>query len=133
VETKHPLVLVDTSVWIDFLKKGRTPDGGRLETLIKTDSACLTPLIRAEILSGARNEKDYQTLSSTLSAVKMLTEPKDLWDRIARIRYTLARRGFQVSVPDLSIALYAEFHRCPVFTTDKAFKTIAKVVSIKMI
>lgn len=133
MDPKPSLILVDTSVWIDFLAKGTSASSHLLEESIKTDSVCMTPLIRAEILSGARNDKEYNLLASTLSGVKILSEPGEFWDRLARYHYLLSRRGFQVLIPDLSIAIYAHFHGCPLLTADKAFRKIAQVVPIKVL
>jgi predicted nucleic acid-binding protein len=124
-------ILIDSSVWIEYFRRGDTPHAQDLDLLIKSNAVCFTAIVRAELLSGARTEKEFHLLENQLSAVRMLPEFSELWDECARARFRLARRGLQVSLMDLSIALLSMHYRCPLFTGDRDFKPIASVVPIK--
>ncbi len=125
-------VLVDTSVWIDFFQGEKTSLVQKLADLLKDDRVCTAGIIRAELLSGTRHEKEYRTLANTLFAVPVLHEPEDLWDRIAHYRFRLAHRGIQASIPDLIIAVLAEHHRCPLLTQDKTFSSFTRVIPFRL-
>ena len=124
-------VLVDSSVWVGYFRRGHTADANDLDLLLKSSAVCLTAIIRAELLSGVQTEKDYRMLSDRLSAVHMLPELPDLWDQAAHARFRLARRGLQASLLDLSIAALSAHYRCPLFTADLDFKPIASVLPVK--
>ena len=52
------MILVDTSVWIDFLRGRSAPHGSLLRDLITRDAdICITGIILTEILQGIRDDK----------------------------------------------------------------------------
>ncbi len=126
------LILVDTSVWIDFFHSTQSEEAKRLAEYLEGDRVCITSLIRAEILSGARNEKEFNLLKENLSALPILEEPQGFWDQVAHFRFLLARRGIQSSLIDLSIGVLAYHHNCFLLTRDKEFKQIAHILPIKL-
>lgn len=125
------LVLADTSVWIDFLCGAKSHESGVLSELLEQDRVCIAAIIRAEILSGARDSKQFDMLKDRVSALPLLGEPPEFWDSVAFYRFTLARKGVQVSLTDLAIAYLAHFHHCPLLTRDKEFKHIAQALPLK--
>lgn len=125
------MVLIDTSAWVEFLRTRESVLSNTVKKLIEANTACLTNLIRVEILSGAKNDKDFQRLDLTLASLHLLTEPLNFWDMIAHYRYRLARKGLQISIPDLSIALLASIYKCDLLTSDKAFHLIKKVLPLR--
>jgi predicted nucleic acid-binding protein len=127
------LILADTSVWIDYFCAGTSAESGKLGKYLEEDRICITSIIRAEILSGARNEDEFGELDENLSALPLLEDPHDLWDQVARSRFLLARKGIQSSMTDLAIAVLACHHQCMLFTRDKEFKQIATVLSLKFV
>lgn len=56
------MILIDTSVWIDFLKKKPTPQVQRLRELLSQQQAAITPVIYQEILQGAKSPDDFLRL-----------------------------------------------------------------------
>ena len=57
------MILVDTSVWVDFLRGVDSPQRGQLHDLIATgEELSLTGIVLTEILQGLGNEKEYQAL-----------------------------------------------------------------------
>jgi len=126
-------VLVDTSVWVSFFRGASSVFTDQLAELLQNDAACTTAIIRTELLSGTRNESEFRALANTLSAIDQLSEMPDFWDRVAHYRFQLARKGIQASITDLSIALMARDHRCPLLTEDKEFRPIARVIPFEFI
>jgi predicted nucleic acid-binding protein len=124
-------VLVDTSVWVDYFRRGASVGAQALDALLADDRTVVTSLIRAEILSGARRETEYEYLERYLWALPILPDPPHLWNRVARARYRLARLGVQSSLVDLSIAVAACECRCPLLTLDRQFQAIARVIPIQ--
>src|SRR5437660_10828230 len=99
--------LVDSSVWIDFLRTGRSPETDALEKLARAGQVCISDIIRVELLSGARNEPEYRALEDRLANLSPLEMPQGFWNQVAWTRFRLARHGLQASVPDVAIAVVA--------------------------
>ena len=61
------MILVDTSVWIDFLTGVNSRHRRTLHQLIEDDEELsLTGIVLTEILQGIREEKDFKTVKETL-------------------------------------------------------------------
>ncbi|MBI3299708.1 MAG: PIN domain-containing protein [Elusimicrobia bacterium] len=126
-------VLVDTSVWVDFLRRGDTPEVGLLVKLIDKKLVRMTGLVQAEILSGAVSPRQFAALRDYLSAFDSLPDPPDLWPRVGAVRFRLARRGFQASIADIVIGVVAHCYRASLFTKDAHFASIAKVLPLRLV
>lgn len=126
-------VLVDSSVWVEMFRKGDSPEVRTLGELLRRGWVCTNGLIRAEILSGARSKVEYRRLSELLSALILLPDPLDLWDRVARTRYGLARKGFQAAIADLVVAVSASYHRKTLFTLDRAFLRLRGALHLELL
>jgi predicted nucleic acid-binding protein len=125
-------VLVDSSVWIDYLRSGNSRESGILDKLIQDDRVCLFEIIRIELLSGTRSEPEYRMLEDRLAGLPWLVMPHGFWSQVARTRFRLARSGFQASIPDVSIAVMARLSGCPLLTADRPLIQIAKLLTIKL-
>lgn len=61
------MILVDTSVWIDFLIGRDTPHRRLLHRLIESEEdICITEIILTEILQGIRDDALYETTKDYL-------------------------------------------------------------------
>ncbi len=127
------LVLADTSVWIDFFKSGRSEEVEKLTSLLEEDRVCIVPIIKAEILSGARTESEFDALKEKLSALPSLKEPDNIWEDAAWARFRLARKGIQTALIDLSIAITASHNHCGLLTRDNEFRQISSVVRLHLV
>ena len=61
------MILVDSSVWIDYFRGAITPQTEKLDGLLEHEPLAIGDLILAEVLQGFRAERDFN------QAVKMLT------------------------------------------------------------
>jgi predicted nucleic acid-binding protein len=53
------MVIVDSTVWIDYLRGAKTPQSEWLESAINNQRIGLTDLIFCEVLQGISNEKQF--------------------------------------------------------------------------
>ena len=127
----NPLVLVDTSVWIRFFRDGNSPEGEALDTLLSVAAAATCAPIRAEVLSGAPSQREFQRLRHLFDALVALEPPQHVWQRIEEHRFALLRRGHRVSLVDLWIALTAQAHGSSLWTLDEDFRRISAIVPIR--
>lgn len=121
-------VLVDASVWVHFFRSGQTKESLHLDRLLEVRSVRTCAPIRAEVISGARTERERRHLKEWFGAVDLLELPENLWERVEESRFRLARRGHQASIVDLIIACTADHHRVPLWTLDEDFLGIHRVI-----
>jgi hypothetical protein len=61
------MILVDSSVWIDYFNGNRTWQTNLLDNLLSDIPIIIGDLILAEILQGFRSDNDYESAKSYLS------------------------------------------------------------------
>lgn len=66
------MTLVDSSVWIDFLRGRSTPQVERLDALLGAESLLLGDLILVEVLQGCPSERDFRDVRQMLSAFEVV-------------------------------------------------------------
>jgi predicted nucleic acid-binding protein len=103
-----------------------------LADLAEDDRICLFDIIRIELLSGARSEPEYRMLEDRLAGLPWLEMPRGFWNQVARTRFHLARKGFQASIPDVSIGVIARYYGCALLTLDRPLIQVAKLLSLKL-
>jgi predicted nucleic acid-binding protein len=125
------MVLVDTSVWVDFLRGEATPQVGALESLLDGDDVVGTaPIILQEILQGAdtpeRLEQWRREFVGLMCFLPM--DPIDTHVEAARL-YGACRRAGRTprSSNDCLIATIAVEHDVALLEDDRDFKSIAMV------
>ncbi len=61
------MILVDTSVWVDFLRGEDSPQCRMLHRLIEDEQdISVTEIIFTEILQGIKNDREFQTIKEYL-------------------------------------------------------------------
>ena len=60
------MILVDSSVWIDFFRGNDTPQVNRLDALFEQERIVVGDLILTEVLQGFRTERDFNLARQTL-------------------------------------------------------------------
>ena len=66
------MILVDSSVWIDFFRGNDTPQVERLDALFAQERIAVGDLILVEVLQGFRSEKDFSQARKTLDAFEFV-------------------------------------------------------------
>ncbi|MDQ6758712.1 MAG: PIN domain nuclease [Acidobacteriota bacterium] len=66
------MILVDSSVWIDFFRGMRTPQAERLDVLLGTTRIAVGDLILAEVLQGVRDEREFQQVRKILDSFEQV-------------------------------------------------------------
>jgi len=66
------VILVDSSVWIDYFRGVRTPQSDRLDTLLATEPLAIGDLILTEVLQGFTSDKDFNQAKKLLTALTVV-------------------------------------------------------------
>lgn len=121
-------ILVDTSVWVRFFRSAQNREAVHLDGLLQAQGVKTCAPIRAEVLSGARTERERIRLRELFRAVPCLDLPGDIWELIEEARFTLARKGIQATLIDLMIASVSEQGAAPLWTLDEDFSHIQNAI-----
>ncbi|MGH8850255.1 MAG: type II toxin-antitoxin system VapC family toxin [Casimicrobiaceae bacterium] len=125
------MILVDTSVWVDFIRGRLTDAVARLRVALDRGIAAgITSLIYQEILQGAETEKAFRDYCAFFSSQRFLhpRDPVASHERAARLYFDCRRRGLTVrSSSDCLIAQVAIEHGVALLHDDRDFMSIAKV------
>ena len=62
------MILVDTSVWIDYFNGRLTPKTGLLDRLLAGERLLVGDLVLAEVLQGLRSETDFNRVQKVFEA-----------------------------------------------------------------
>ena len=119
------MILVDTSVWIDFLTRRSRPPKAQPKI---TDFVTCPPVVQ-EILQGFTEQSSYTSFEDRLLAFPCLSEPVplDLYVKAAAIYREGRRKGYTIrSAVDCLVAAIAIEHSIPVWHRDRDFATIAR-------
>ena len=129
------MILVDTSVWIDFFAGRDLPYVAKLEqSILDNEDLALSGIILTEILQGIPDDTTYRRVRRYLSALIMLPMPESVFVRAADIYRKLRKQGITIrKTNDCIIAATALEHHCQLLHNDKDFKPIAKHFSLKVL
>jgi predicted nucleic acid-binding protein len=120
-------ILVDTSVWVDFLNGVPSPERTTLATLLKNDhDLCTCGVVIAEVFQGLRRDKGREQLAQSFRELTYL-DPSgvDLYFKAAEVYRSLRARGLTVrSTIDCLIAVLAEESGATVLARDRDLKII---------
>ena len=126
------MILVDSSVWIDFLSSSPSSAGAELRRMIgDAEPFALTGVVVTEILQGLK--RDVSRLEHYLSQWDML-EPKGFstYREAAFIFRSARAKGVAVATVDALIAAIALERGATLFTLDKDFSRIASIVQLPL-
>ncbi len=124
-------VLIDTSAWIAFFKK-QEPFFSEIQRLIEEDRICCLGLIYAELLQGARSDKEINTLKEFMHVFDFIPESSAIWEKAGLLSRTLRQTGKSTGLADCFIASSALSYGADLFTLDKHFSTIKKLEDLRL-
>ena len=127
------MVLVDTSVWIDFITGRGAAAVARLRELLDRGGAvAITSQIFQEILQGAESDRKFREFASYFGSQRFLhpTHPIATYASAARLYFDCRRAGVTLrSSVDCTIAEIALEHGAALLHNDQDFERIAKVAT----
>jgi len=116
------MIFVDTNVIIDFWKK---PTKEAIE-LSQINEIATCGIILAELLHGAKTEKEIKRIYEALSDFTFLEITHHDWYEIGLMLYKLKKIGLQIPFQDVLLAFLAISNDLLFWTNDIHFKHIQK-------
>ena len=122
------MIMVDSSVWIDYFNGRDTPETRQLDSLLGITPIVIGDIILAEVLQGFRNDKDYNTAKSLLTSLtvfdllgaKMALNSADNYRQLRKQGITIRKTA------DVIIASYCIENNLPLLFADKDFVPFVK-------
>ena len=129
------MIVVDTTVWIDFFRGSGTPEDVHLQRLIaERRSIALTDLIFCEILQGIREDAEFARTRRILLLYPILRLQRlATFEHAARIYRACRRQGLTIrKTIDCLIAALCIAEAVELFHKDTDFNAIAQVAPLKI-
>ena len=127
------MIVVDSSVWIDYFTGNDTPEADHLDSLLGQELIAIGDLVLAEVLQGFRADQDFRKardLLLSLHVVNMLDTTIAL-KSAANFR-ALRKKGLTVrKTVDSIIATYCIENRLPLLHSDKDFQPFHQHLGLK--
>jgi predicted nucleic acid-binding protein len=130
------MILVDTSVLIDFFKSSKSEAALRFKLVLEQGlNFGITSHVFQEVLQGAKSEKEYKLLRRYLETQRFFhpKDPVDSFAEAARIFFQCRKKGLTIrSTIDCLIAQIALEHDLLLLHSDQDFHLMANVIPLKI-
>jgi predicted nucleic acid-binding protein len=127
------MILVDSSVWIDYFRGGATAQTDRLDALLGVEPVAVGDLILTEVLQGFARERDFnraRSLMASLMTVDLVGHEIAL--AAARNFRQLRTRGVTVrKTVDTLIATCCIENSWPLLYSDRDFDPFVKHLGLR--
>jgi predicted nucleic acid-binding protein len=126
------VIVVDSSVWIDFLNGRNKPHVRRLRTLLGTEEIVVGDLMLCEVLQGLDSERAPREVEALLRRFEIVPMAGDaIATAAARNFRSLRRRGITVrKTIDLLIGTWCIENRGPLLHNDGDFRPMARYLGL---
>ena len=127
------MIMVDSSVWIDYFNGCDTAQTTRLDSLLGVKPIAIGDIILTEILQGFRNDLDYNTAKSLLTSLTIFDLLGEKMALKSADNYRILRKqGITIrKTADVIIASFCIENNLPFLFSDKDF--IAFVKHLKLV
>ncbi len=118
------MILVDSSVWIDYFRGTACPQTERLDELLGTELLCVGDLVLAEVLQGFNTDKEFNQARKLLTSLQVVElGGREMAIQAARNHRTLRRRGITIrKTIDTFIATRCIESDFPLLFSDRDFE-----------
>ena len=120
-------ILADTSIWIDYLRAGRSGHAAALDDLLESREVVICGPIAAELLAGTISRQRGE-LWSLLNGLDWFDLGRSQWRRTGEVAAVLRERGATVPLADVGIAVTAVEANASLWTRDKDFDRLSQVL-----
>ena len=119
-------ILVDTSAWIDALRKDGDPEVlAAVKSLTADGAAVLCDMVRLELWNGAHGKAERKFLAGLERELECAPTTVEVWQTAIDLADVCRRKGVTVPATDLLIAACAELHGLGLLHNDTHFDQIA--------
>lgn len=127
------MILVDSSVWIDYFRGVSTPESERLDVLLGSEPVAIGDLILAEMLQGFAVEREFNQARRLLTGLHVRTlGGREIAIQAARNSRALRARGVTVrKTIDTVIATHCIEHDVALLYSDRDFDPFVEHLGLR--
>jgi predicted nucleic acid-binding protein len=129
------VIVVDSSVWIDFFTGKNTPCVEKLDDSLGEDVVAIGDLMLTEVLQGFRIESDYRKAKELLMSLTVLNMlDTDIALRSSENFRRLRKKGVTVrKTIDTIIATYCIENKLPLLHSDRDFQPFQEHLKLQVV
>ena len=129
------MILVDSSVWIDYFNGITTPQTDKLDGLLGVQLLAIGDLIVTEVLQGFRQERDFERALKLLTSLDIVSlGGENISIQAARNFRALRSRGVTIrKTIDTVIATWCIENRYDLLHSDRDFDAFAKHLGLRVV
>jgi predicted nucleic acid-binding protein len=129
------MILVDSSVWIDYFNGNRTTQTDWLDSSLGNTPIVINDLILTEVLQGFQNEKDFKIAKDILLGVPFMSMGGQALAVESATNYRfLRRKGVTVrKTIDVMIGTFCIHHQLTLLHDDRDFDPMVKFLGLETI
>lgn len=129
------MIVVDTSVWVEFLRRSGHPAAIYLRSLLEEEAdLAVTEVVLMELFAGARSSTEVREIRSRLTALPLLRLQGLADYEEAALIYRTCRQGGETirALTDCLIAVVAIREDAAVLHNDSDFDAIARHTTLRL-
>ncbi len=124
----HP-VLIDTSVWVEAMRRQGDLDARRLVAATMASGAARTcDFVQLELWNGVSGAEERRWLTEVEAAIEIVPTSSEVWTQARQLATAARERGLTIPASDLLIAACARIHGLTVLHRDAHFDRLAELV-----
>lgn len=129
------MIVVDSSVWVDYFNGRATPQTDRLDALLLHEPLAIGDVILTEVLQGFRHDRDFRAARDALLSLTVFEMGgAEMAVRTAEHFRALRRRGVTVrKTADALIATYCIVHGHDLLHADRDFEPFAAHLGLRVV
>ncbi|MBX3476020.1 MAG: PIN domain nuclease [Brevundimonas sp.] len=129
------MILVDSSVWIDYFRGASTPQTEKLDSLLDSQPLAIGDLILAEVLQGFEDDRQFEEARNHLSVFSLVQiGGEDVALRAASNFRLLRRRGVTVrKTIDTLIATRCMMDDMALLHSDRDFEPFTAYLGLRSV
>jgi len=116
------MVLIDTSIWIEFLR-GNEAYFSHVSELLESGNVHSVEAIFAELLQGANNKREIEIITQYWNNINCFNE-KGLWIESGKFSYEKKLYSKGVGIIDSMIIAYAIRYNIKIWSLDKKLLSV---------
>jgi predicted nucleic acid-binding protein len=129
------MIVVDSSVWIDYFNGKKTSHTDLLHSSLGNTSIIMGDLILTEVLQGFQNAKEFKIAKDLLTGLPFLPMVGRVIALLSAENYrSLRRRGVTVrKTMAVLIGTFCIYHQLPLLHDDRDFDPMTKFLGLKIL
>jgi len=126
-------VLIDTSVWIKYLRDKPAGMSKRVDEILTKHEVYVPRIVIAELIQGAKSDREISIIEDFIGAFNIIDQKEDTWIKTGKLSFALKKKGRTINLIDCYIAVIAKEYGCQILSLDQHFKDIQKSLDIRLL